>query len=42
MTIKVPTLKEFEFWCMFQSNWDPANFHLAVAAWWQTYHEVTM
>lgn len=38
----VPTLGDFEFYCMFQEAWDPANFHLAVAAWWTTYHEFTM
>lgn len=39
---KIPTLEDFMLWCMFQEACDPARFHLAVAAWWTTYHEFAM
>lgn len=38
----MPTIEEFQLWCMFQEAYDPAMFHLAMSAWWTTYHEVTL
>ena len=38
----MPTIEEFQFWCMFQEAYDPAMFHIAMSAWWKTYHEVTL
>lgn len=38
----MPTIEEFQFWCMFQEAYDPYHFHIAMSAWWKTYHEVTL
>lgn len=40
--MKVPTLEEFVTWCSLQEAYDPDMFHIAVSAWWRTYHEATM
>lgn len=38
----MPTLEQFEFWCLFQEAYEPEQFGKLVAAWWTTYHEFTM